>query len=105
MANFLWCTCGVPPPQKKVTLSFASSNFGKVDPHTLDTWAGSLSQVTRSKLWLQNCPVDSTVHVVNELQARGISPSRLMFTPFAPRGEHIPRHALADVVLDTPRYK
>jgi predicted O-linked N-acetylglucosamine transferase (SPINDLY family) len=39
-----------------------------------------------------------------EAAARGVAPERLAFAPFVPRPEHLARHELADLFLDTWLY-
>ena len=39
-----------------------------------------------------------------EAQARGVDPARLVFAPRLPLAEHLARHRLADLFLDTLPY-
>src|SRR5262249_25974198 len=52
---------------------------------------------------LDNNP-DATGNLKNEAQARGVDPARLVFAPFVKLGDHLARHKLADVFLDTLPY-
>ncbi len=78
------------------------NNGWKITRPLFDIWMRLLAQVEGSVLWLLDGP-----HVVNlrrEAQARGIDPSRLVFAPKLPPDQHLARHQLADLFLDTLPY-
>jgi protein O-GlcNAc transferase len=61
-----------------------------------------LEQVEGSVLWLLDGPHAGNLH--REATARGIDPSRLVFAPKLPPDQHLARHQLADLFLDTLPY-
>jgi len=77
----------------------------KIMPAMFDAWMNLLRRVAGSVLWLQgsNPPVQHNLR--NEASARGIDPDRLVFATRADRLEdHLARHKLADLFLDTFPY-
>jgi len=65
-------------------------------------WMRLLAQVEGSVLWLLDGPHASNLR--KEAQARGIDPSRLVFAPKLAPDQHLARHQLADLFLDTLPY-
>ena len=63
-----------------------------------------LLAVPGSVLWLlsDNLWADDNLH--REAMARGVAPERLIFAPKLPMAEHLARHRLADLFLDTFPY-
>jgi protein O-GlcNAc transferase len=91
---------GLPPPP---TIVFGCANqVYKIDPPTLDAWAAILRAVPDSVLWLLRFPPAAEPRLRAEAAARGLPPSRLVFTDVAPRDAHVARAAAADLYLDTP---
>lgn len=74
----------------------------KINPVDFDIWCSLLAEVGGSVLWLLD-PKDERIRnrLRSEMQARGISPARLIFAPFCALPEHIGRLRLADIFLDT----
>jgi protein O-GlcNAc transferase len=84
----------------------AFNNSKKIDRKVFDCWTQILRAVPNSQLWLSN--LFASKRLVANLQAAtaaaGIDPHRLVFAaPVADKGEHLARHALADLFLDTFR--
>mmetsp|Transcript_2181 Transcript_2181/g.6511 ORF Transcript_2181/g.6511 Transcript_2181/m.6511 type:complete len:1397 (+) Transcript_2181:421-4611(+) len=79
-----------------------SNQLYKYDPDTFQTWCNILRRVPNSILWLLRFPPYGEPHVKAEAAARGIDPSRIIFTDVAAKPVHIARSGLADVFLDTP---
>ncbi|HXC29924.1 MAG TPA: tetratricopeptide repeat protein [Stellaceae bacterium] len=76
----------------------------KITPAVFDVWMSLLRQVEGSVLWLLE---DSDVTVANlrrEAEARGVTPSRVVFAPRVPLPQHLARHRIADISLDTLPY-
>lgn len=91
------------PEQGLVFCAF--NNHYKITPDVFEVWMRLLTQVEASVLWLS----DASDHVKNNLRAEatrlGVAPDRLIFAPRLPRlEEHLARHALADLFLDTYPY-
>ncbi len=64
-----------------------------------------LRQLDNSLLWLSNTNEIAIRNLRREAQNRGIDPSRLVFAQPVPRNEdHLARHKLADLFLDTLPY-
>ena len=80
------------------------NNNYKITPATFDSWMRILKQVPGSVLWLLEDNPDAAVHLRTEAGERGIDPARLIFAPRMPLPEHLARHRLADLFLDTLPY-
>lgn len=76
----------------------------KITPQMFDIWMRLLQKVPDSVLWLLECNRWAKENLLKEASARGIDPARLIFAPRVPIAEHLARHALADVFLDTLPY-
>ena len=76
----------------------------KITPPVFDIWAGLLRDVPDSVLWLLGGDPVIEENLRRESQARGVAPERLVFAPKAPLPEHLARHRLADLFLDTLPY-
>jgi len=63
-----------------------------------------LKQVEGSVLWLLEANVSATNNLKKEAAARGVNPDRLIFAKRRPLAEHLARHRLADLFLDTLPY-
>ena len=74
----------------------------KIDPATLQSWVNILKGVPNSVLWLLRFPAVGEANVKSQAQSYGLSPERIIFSPVAPKEEHVRRGQLADVCLDTP---
>lgn len=74
----------------------------KIDPATLATWVKILKNVPNSVLWLLRFPAVGEPNVVQYATNLGLSSKKIIFSPVAPKEEHVRRGQLADVCLDTP---
>ncbi|CAK8689182.1 UDP-N-acetylglucosamine--peptide N-acetylglucosaminyltransferase 110 kDa subunit-like isoform X2 [Clavelina lepadiformis] len=75
----------------------------KIDPATLLMWCNILKRVPNSVLWLLRFPAVGEANVKKfATQTCGIAPNRIIFSPVAPKEEHVRRGQLADICLDTP---
>jgi predicted O-linked N-acetylglucosamine transferase (SPINDLY family) len=91
------------PEQGFVFCSFNNSH--KISPPVFDVWMRLLGNVEGSVLWLHEGGKDATRNLRKEAAHRGIGPERLVFAPRAERIEdHLARHRLADLALDTLPY-
>ena len=54
-----------------------------------------------SVLWLLGDNPYAILNLRREAAARGVAPERLVFAPRVPRDDHLARHRLADLFLDT----
>ena len=80
------------------------NNSFKINPEVLDAWMRILSQVEDSVLWLLEDTPAAARHLVQEAARRGVAAERLVFAPRVPVAEHLARHRLADLFLDTLPY-
>ena len=77
------------------------NNNYKIQPPTFDGWMRILHAVPGSVLWLLEDNPFAAANLRREAQARGIAPGRLVFAPRMEPSEHLARHRLADLFLDT----
>ena len=80
------------------------NNNYKITPEVFDIWMRLLVQVPHSVLWLLNSNSLSKLNLRREAGQRGVAPERLVFAPQARVDEHLARHRLADLFLDTVPY-
>jgi protein O-GlcNAc transferase len=73
----------------------------KILPSTFDIWMRLLSKVDHSVLWLIEDNKMSTEQLQKQAELRGVSPQRLIFAKKRPLAQHLARHQLADLFLDT----
>ena len=73
-------------------------------PDTFSGWMRILHQVEGSVLWLFEDTPEATQNLIKEAQTRGIDSGRLIFAKRLPLSEHLARHRLADLFLDTLPY-
>lgn len=77
------------------------NNDYKITPGVFDIWMRILGRVEGSVLWLLEDNVGAGMNLRKEAVRRGISPGRLIFAERKPLSEHLARHRLADLFLDT----
>ena len=79
------------------------NNAYKINPQMFDVWMRILQRVPGSVLWLQAAGQEKVKeNLRKEAQARGVDPARLVFADkIESMAEHLARHRLADVFLDT----
>ena len=80
------------------------NNNWKITPAIFDIWMRLLHQVEGSVLWLLWDNESAERNLRKEAQQRGIDPSRLVFAGRLALDEHLARHRLADLFLDTLPY-
>jgi predicted O-linked N-acetylglucosamine transferase (SPINDLY family) len=76
----------------------------KITPPVFDTWADLLNGVPGSVLWLLGGDPVIEASLRGEASRRSLDPDRLVFAPKRPLPEHLARHRLADLFLDTLPY-
>ena len=77
------------------------NNNYKITPEVFDVWMRLLARVEGSVLWLLADNNTAVANLQREAAARGVASERLVFAPRAPLPEHLARHRLADLFLDT----
>jgi protein O-GlcNAc transferase len=80
------------------------NNNYKIRPQEFDIWMRVLLEVEGSVLWLRNSNEWSETNLRYHVETRGVDPSRLIFAGRVPMDEHLARHKLADLFLDTFTY-
>ena len=91
------------PPEGAVFCSF--SHDYKISPRIFDVWMSILRRVPGSILWLASRNEISEANLRQAAEHRGVQSSRLIFAQRVPLVEdHLARHRLADVFLDTHPY-
>jgi len=76
----------------------------KIMPQVYDIWMNILNSVPGSVLWFLECNRWAKENLRCEAQLRGVNPDRLIFAPRVPVDQHLARHVLADLFLDTLPY-
>lgn len=87
--------------------AFVLCAFGRVNkicPQVFGLWVDVLRAVPSAVLWLSAAPPQATNNLRRHAAAGGITPERLLFAPALPHVEHVARHQLADIFLDTLRF-
>lgn len=79
-------------------------NSWKITPDIFGLWMRLLRAVDGSVLWLIEHSAATARNLRSEAEARGVSPDRLVFARHIPNAEHLARHKLADLSLDTLPY-
>ena len=84
---------------------FCCFNKGsKISPSEFNIWMRLLDKVDGSILWLLKSNKWAEQNLKQEAEKRGISGTRLIFAERLPHAEHLTRHKLADLFLDTFNY-
>jgi protein O-GlcNAc transferase len=98
---FTRAECGLPG----TGFIFCSFNNNyKLTPKTLDLWIRILKSVEGSVLWLLADSAAAVANIRKEAARRDLDPARLVFAERVPQSDHLARHRLADLFLDTLPY-
>lgn len=73
----------------------------KILPSMFDIWCRILRKTDNSVLWLMQGDAAAVDNLKREAAARQVEPDRLVFAPRAKLPDHLARHRLADLFLDT----
>ena len=101
---------GAPPPSRDAGLPeqgfvFCSfNNSYKIIPAVFDVWMRLLRAVEGSVLWLRHESDSATANLRREAEQRGVAPDRLVFARRIDLADHLARHRLADLFIDTFPY-
>jgi predicted O-linked N-acetylglucosamine transferase (SPINDLY family) len=90
-------------PQAGFVFCCFNNNF-KIAPEIFAVWMRLLHEVPQSVFWLLEDNPDAMRNLRREAHARGIGPDRLIFAPRMSAADHLARHRLADLFLDTQPY-
>jgi len=73
----------------------------KITPEVFDIWMRLLKEVGGSVLWLLEDNAAASRNLRAEAERRGVAPDRLVFAGRMKSDEHLARHRVADLFLDT----
>ena len=93
--------CGLP--EKGFVFCCFNNNY-KIMPEIFDCWMRILLQIDGSVLWLIDDNEVAARNLRKEAVARGVNVERLVFAKRIPLPDHLARHRLADLFLDTLPY-
>lgn len=81
------------------------NNSYKISADTFAAWLRLLAKVEDAVLWLTQPDARAAENLRAAAVAAGIDPARIVFAPRMPSmADHLARHRLADLFLDTPGY-
>jgi protein O-GlcNAc transferase len=80
------------------------NNPAKITPETFAAWMAILKRAPNSVLWLYAGAPGAAGNLRGHAERAGVTSERLVFAQPAPHDQHLARHALADLVLDTWPY-
>ena len=80
------------------------NNNYKIIPSVFDCWMRILKAVDDSVLWLLKDNEIAAANLRKEAAIRGVASDRLIFATRVPSPDHLARHRLADLFLDTLPY-
>ena len=87
-------------PEEGFVFACFNSNY-KITPDVFDVWVRLLKSVEGSVLWLYQENETAALNLRKEAKKRGLAPERLVFAPKMELSEHLARHKLADLFIDT----
>jgi predicted O-linked N-acetylglucosamine transferase (SPINDLY family) len=90
-------------PDRAVVFCCFNNPF-KITPEVFGSWMRILNRVPHSVLWLLETLDVCTGNLRVQTRQAGIDPSRLVFAKRVHMPQHLARHALADLFLDTLPY-
>ncbi len=90
-------------PQTGFVFCCFNTNY-KITPRTFDGWMNILKAVDGSVLWLFEGSPELVRNLRKEALDRGIAADRLVFAGYMNLPDHLARHRLADLFLDTLPY-
>ncbi|MDS4030824.1 MAG: tetratricopeptide repeat protein [Candidatus Contendobacter sp.] len=77
------------------------NNTYKITPAIFDCWMRILKAVDSSVLWLIDDNYTASNNLKKQAELRGVYADRLIFSPKIENSEHLARHKLADLFIDT----
>ena len=73
----------------------------KITSREFDIWMNLLKKIKDSVLWLYKSNELAVINLYKEAEKRNVNSSRLIFAESLPLAEHLARHSLGDLGLDT----
>lgn len=99
--KFSKAECGLP--ENSFVFACFNNNY-KIIPSTFDLWLRILVKVENSVIWLLADNSLAKENLIKEAAARGIDATKLVFAERLKPEDHLARHQLADLFLDTLPY-
>jgi predicted O-linked N-acetylglucosamine transferase (SPINDLY family) len=94
--------CGLP--EQGIVFGCFNNSY-KLTPDVFGSWMRILKQTDGSVLWLSGMQATARENLRREAEKHGLDPLRLVFAERVPsRSEHLARHRLMDLFLDTLPY-
>jgi predicted O-linked N-acetylglucosamine transferase (SPINDLY family) len=93
--------CGLP--ENRFVFCCFNKDY-KIVPDVFDLWMRILKQVEGSVIWLLEDTAAATNNLRIQAVARGVNAERLVFAERMSLADHLARHRLADLFLDTLPY-
>jgi predicted O-linked N-acetylglucosamine transferase (SPINDLY family) len=90
-------------PENGFVFCCFNNNF-KITPALFAIWMRLLRNIENSVLWVLQDNSEAIGNLRSEAEAAGVSGSRIVAAPRVNAAEHLARHALADLFLDTQPY-
>ena len=87
-------------PEQGFVFCCFNNNY-KITPVMFDSWVRILNAVPGSVLWLFEDNATAAANLRKEAEQRGLDTTRLVFAKRMELSEHLARHRLADLFLDT----
>jgi predicted O-linked N-acetylglucosamine transferase (SPINDLY family) len=103
IADKRWSRPDLGLPAEGFVFCCFNNNY-KITPETFGIWMRLLQAVGGSVLWLLEDNATAVKNLQKRAHAAGVEPDRLVFAKRMPLPEHLARHRLADLFLDTLPY-
>jgi protein O-GlcNAc transferase len=87
-------------PEEGFVFCCFNNNY-KISTDMFSVWMNLLQAKPGSVLWLLASNEFAPQNLCREAEKRGVAPARLVFAPRVPLAEHLARHRLANLFLDT----
>ena len=87
-------------PDDAIVFCCFNNNY-KITSSEFDIWMRLLNKVEGSVLWLRKSNKWSELNIKKEAHRRKVDPERIVFAGKVPMDEHLARHRLADLFIDT----
>ncbi|WP_080890909.1 tetratricopeptide repeat protein [Bradyrhizobium sp. UBA2491] len=93
--------CGLP--ESGFVFCCFNNNY-KITPEVFDLWMRILGAVEGSVIWLFESSATAAANLKAAAERRGVAAERVVFAKRMPLPDHLARHRLADLFLDTLPY-
>ncbi len=87
-------------PEESVVLCCFNNNY-KINQEEFSIWMRILRQTEKTVLWLLDCHEGVRKNLKSEAEKQGVSSERIIFAKRVSPEQHLARHQLADLFIDT----